>query len=56
MIQEHGGNTIEYQNILDFSANINPLGMPDTIQKTIIDNISSIENILTRSVHSFGKK
>ncbi len=43
MIQEHGGNTIEYQNILDFSANINPLGMPETIQKTIIDNISSIE-------------
>lgn len=45
----HGGdiysrrrNNTEF--ILDFSANINPFGMPDTVKKAIIDNIESYTN------------
>jgi threonine-phosphate decarboxylase len=47
----HGGNAkeisrknkIEYDKIIDFSANINPLGMADSIKKGIIENLNQIE-------------
>ncbi len=36
----HGGNIYDYQeNITDFSANINPLGMPDSLRQAIITAI-----------------
>ena len=35
---EHGGNPTAR---LDFSANINPLGMPESVKRTLIDNIDS---------------
>lgn len=39
---EHGGNTYEYVNIeLDFSININPLGMPQTAKNFITDAMES---------------
>ncbi|WP_336240538.1 threonine-phosphate decarboxylase CobD [Citrobacter werkmanii] len=47
----HGGNTreaaellgISPEQLLDFSANINPLGMPASLKRAIIDNLDSAE-------------
>ncbi|AWK52710.1 threonine-phosphate decarboxylase [Clostridium beijerinckii] len=47
----HGGNAkeisrenkIEYDKILDFSANINPLGMPNSAKRAIIDGLDEVE-------------
>ena len=47
----HGGNAkeisrsnnIAYDKIIDFSANINPLGMPESVKKAIIENLSEAE-------------
>ena len=38
MIQKHGGDIYRYSNIIDFSANINPLGMPESAKKAVIDS------------------
>ena len=35
-MRTHGGNNYQKQNFLDFSANINPLGMPDTVREAVI--------------------
>ncbi len=33
---KHGGNVYQYgKNVIDFSANINPLGLPEEVRKTI---------------------
>jgi threonine-phosphate decarboxylase len=47
----HGGNAkeisrrnnIAYDKIIDFSANINPLGMPKSVKKAIIENLNEAE-------------
>lgn len=40
MIQEHGGNIYgQSSGIIDFSANINPLGMPAKVKKAVIESI-----------------
>lgn len=47
----HGGNAkeisrknkLEYDKIIDFSANINPLGMADSIRKEIIEKLNQVE-------------
>jgi len=47
----HGGNAkeisrdnkIEYRKILDFSANINPLGMPSIVKTAIIEGLDEVE-------------
>lgn len=47
----HGGNAkeisrenkLEYNKIIDFSANINPLGMPGSVKKAIINGLEEIE-------------
>lgn len=47
----HGGNAkeisrrnnIAYDKIIDFSANINPLGMPESVKKAIIENLNEAE-------------
>ncbi|OOM07400.1 threonine-phosphate decarboxylase CobD [Clostridium saccharobutylicum] len=47
----HGGNIkeisrqngIDYNNIIDFSANINPLGMPVCVKSAIIEGLQQIE-------------
>lgn len=37
----HGGNTYDYnQTIIDFSSNINPLGVPESFKKMLYDNIN----------------
>lgn len=38
-IPEHGGNTYKFKIKLDFSANINPLGMPENVKKAAVDAI-----------------
>jgi threonine-phosphate decarboxylase len=51
-IAKHGGNIYEVAEklgiqpteILDFSANINPLGVPNSFRKALIENITMIEN------------
>lgn len=43
MIQQHGGNIGQLKDILDFSANINPLGTPDSVKKAILGSIADIE-------------
>jgi len=43
MIQQHGGNIEQLRNILDFSANINPLGTPDSVKKAIVSALECIE-------------
>jgi len=47
----HGGNAkeisrankIDYDKILDFSANINPLGMPSSVKKAIIEGVDEAQ-------------
>lgn len=47
----HGGNAqiisrkmdINFEDIIDFSANINPLGMPKSVKNAIIENLNLIE-------------
>ena len=41
--QLHGGNIYDKDVILDFSVNINPLGMPEGVRNAIIENISEYE-------------
>ena len=44
----HGGDIYTKRNtkekIIDFSANINPLGLPNSVKQAIIDNIDSYES------------
>lgn len=38
MTDRHGGNIYKYKNYLDFSANINPLGMPESVKNAVIES------------------
>ena len=44
MIQLHGGNIQQLPGILDFSANISPLGMPEGVREAAIRSIDSAES------------
>ncbi|MEG0923606.1 MAG: histidinol-phosphate transaminase [Anaerovoracaceae bacterium] len=46
MIKEvHGGNIYKYDHkVFDFSANLNPLGMPMEVKQAIIDNIDKYQS------------
>ena len=37
MNELHGGNYFAYQECLDFSANLNPLGMPHSVRQRVMD-------------------
>ena len=47
---QHGGNVLQMaekwgldpDSILDFSANINPLGMPDSLKQAIINSYNFV--------------
>lgn len=44
MKSEHGGNIYKYkEHMYDFSANLNPLGMPRELKKAIVANLDSYE-------------
>lgn len=62
-ISEHGGNTLEAARALgvspdlltDFSANINPQGMPESLKRAIIENLSLAEcypDVEYRALHA----
>ena len=36
MTEEHGGNLFLHRNMLDFSANLNPPGMPPCIREVVL--------------------
>lgn len=38
----HGGDIYQYENILDFSANINPMGAPESVKEAIVGAIGQI--------------
>ena len=38
----HGGDVYKYDHCLDFSANCNPLGTPQSVKKAIIDSDSRV--------------
>lgn len=38
-MHEHGGNIYTHVNRIDFSANINPLGMPERVKQAVIDSV-----------------
>lgn len=42
MNNNHGGDIYKYNNILDFSANVNPLGTPKSVKAAIIDSLDNI--------------
>lgn len=46
MIKEvHGGNIYKFDHrMYDFSANLNPLGMPEEVKKAIVDHIDQYES------------
>lgn len=40
----HGGNIYTYQNCLDFSANCNPLGTPESVKKAVQESLDKIKD------------
>ena len=40
----HGGNIYTYRNCLDFSANCNPLGTPESVKQAIRDSLEQIKD------------
>ncbi|MDE5861795.1 MAG: aminotransferase class I/II-fold pyridoxal phosphate-dependent enzyme [Ruminococcus sp.] len=38
MTDLHGGNIYKYRNFFYWSANINPLGMPESVRKAVIES------------------
>lgn len=40
----HGGNIYKYGKILDFSANLNPLGMPEKVKEAARESIDAAEH------------
>ena len=41
----HGGNIYTYKNCLDFSANCNPLGTPESVKQAVRDSLESYERL-----------
>ena len=40
---EHGGDLYEFPDALDFSASLNPLGMPQSVKDALVANVDSFE-------------
>ena len=44
-IEKHGGNIYKYDHkMYDFSANLNPLGMPEVVKQAVIDHMDDYES------------
>ena len=57
---EHGGDTLAYPGVLDFSANLNPLGMPECVRQVLRENVDAFAaypdpqcRVLTSSIASY---
>ena len=42
----HGGDVYKYDHCLDFSANCNPLGTPQSVKQAIIDSVEDLSDYL----------
>ena len=40
----HGGDVYKYNHCLDFSANCNPLGTPQSVKQAIIDSVDDLSD------------
>ena len=40
----HGGDVYKYSHCLDFSANCNPLGTPQSVKQAIIDSVDGLSD------------
>ncbi|MBQ9005800.1 MAG: aminotransferase class I/II-fold pyridoxal phosphate-dependent enzyme [Atopobiaceae bacterium] len=40
---EHGGDIYTHPGVLDFSANINPMGMPDAAKRALVEGLDGFE-------------
>ena len=40
----HGGDVYKYSHCLDFSANCNPLGTPQSVKQAIIDSVDDLSD------------
>ena len=40
---EHGGDIYSHQDVMDFSANLNPLGMPQMVRDALCEHVDSFE-------------
>lgn len=56
MKNEHGGDTFEREILYDFSANLNPLGMPESIKNALQKSISEWEKYPDPFCRSLVKK
>lgn len=41
---EHGGNVYRYQNCMDFSANCNPLGTPESVKQAVVQSLERVSD------------
>ena len=53
---EHGGDTFERDTVYDFSANLNPLGMPESVKNALQKSISEWEKYPDPFCRSLVKK
>lgn len=53
---EHGGDIFEREIVYDFSANLNPFGMPESVKKALQKNISEWEKYPDPFCRSLVKK
>lgn len=44
MKNKHGGDIYTYPNMIDFSANINPYPIPESIRQAVVDSVEELRN------------
>ena len=52
----HGGDVYKYSHCLDFSANCNPLGTPQSVKQAIIDSVDDLERLSTGRLRTADEK
>ena len=40
----HGGDIYKYENVTDFSANINPMGIPESVREAVVNSLEMCKN------------
>ena len=51
----HGGNIYTYKNCLDFSANCNPLGTPESVKQAVRDSLEYMKDYPAGRICTFEK-